>query len=84
MFCTMEEIKLIGPKIKAKVGEKVTLNVEFADQCWSSIHERRESFGYTRINDQQGSNKHIYDAIIHEDTTHFIFSIGDNKRLILE
>ena len=74
------EIKLIGPEIKAKSGEVVTLHAQFAGPCWSCIHERRAKSGYTRINDQQGNNEHIYDAIVHEDTTHFIFSIGDEGK----
>lgn len=75
-----EEIKLIGPEIKAKAGETVTLHAQFDKPCWSCIHERREKSGYSRINDQQGSNEHIYNTVVHEDTTHFIFSIGDNGR----
>lgn len=77
-------IKLIGPEIKAKAGETVTLKAEFAGRCWSCIHERRSKTGYSRISDQQGSSEQLYDAVIHEDTTHFIFSIGDNGRPDLE
>lgn len=73
-------IKLIGPEIKARPGEIVTLQAEFANPCWSYIHERRSEHGYFFINEQQGSNKHVYDATIHEDTTHFIFSIGDEGK----
>ena len=77
-------IKLIGHEIKAKAGETVTLKAEFAGRCWSCIHERRSKTGYSRISDQQGSSEQVYDAVIHEDTTHFIFSIGDNGRPDLE
>ena len=71
-------IKLIGPEIKARPGEIVTLQAEFAGPCWSSLHERRSKHGYFFINDQQGSDKHVVDLTNHDDTTHFIFSIGDN------
>lgn len=76
----MADIKLIGPEIKGKAGERVTLRAEFAAPCWSCIHERREKTGYTRLSDQNGNSQHVYDAEIHDDTTHFIFSIGDNGR----
>ena len=75
-----KEIKLIGPEIKGQVGETVALHAQFATECYSCIHERREKIGYTRIHDQQNSKEYTYNAIIHDDTTHFIFSIGDNGR----
>lgn len=78
------DIKLQGPIIKAEAGKRVTLKVRFDRPCWSCIHERRSKSGYYRLNDQQGGSVHIYDAIIHEDTTHFIFSIGDEGRPDLE
>lgn len=71
------EIKMIGPEIKARVGEVVTLEAEFAYPCWTCIHERRSQTGYMFLDEQQGSNMHTFDATIHPDTTHFIFSIGD-------
>lgn len=70
-------IKMIGPEIKARAGEKVTLRAVFDRPCWSCIHERRNMYGYMRINDQKGGSEHVFDALVHEDTTHFIFSIGD-------
>ena len=70
-------IKMINPEIRAKAGEVVTLRAEFERPCWSCIHERRTTVGYPRISDQQGGTVHVYDAVIHEDTTHFIVSIGD-------
>lgn len=70
-------IKLIGPEIRAKKGEVVTLHAEFATPCWSCIHERRSKNGYFFLNEQQGNSEHVYNATIHDDTTHFIFSIGD-------
>lgn len=72
-------IKMIGPEIRAKAGDVVRLHVEFDRPCWSCIHERRSKTKpyYFRLNDQQGSNEHTHDAIVHEDTTDFIFSIGD-------
>jgi len=77
-------IKLIGPEIKARAGETVTLKAEFAYRCWSCIHERRSTVGYRRIGDQQGGSEQVCDVLIHEDTTHFIFSIGDDGRPDLE
>ena len=74
------QIKLIGPEIKGKAGETVRLSAEFANECWSCIHERREKSGYIRISDRQGSASHEFDAMVHEDTTHFIVSIGDNGK----
>lgn len=74
------QIKLVGPEIKGKAGETVRLSAEFANECWSCIHERRENSGYIRISDRQGSASHEFDAMVHEDTTHFIVSIGDKGR----
>ena len=74
------EIKLIGPEIKGRAGETVKLSAEFDKECWSCIHERREKYGYVRISDHQGSNRHELDAEVHKDTTHFIVSIGDNGK----
>lgn len=76
----MVDIKLQGPIIKAKAGQTVPLKVQFDRPCWSCIHERREGTGYKRLDDQQGGSEHNYNAFIHEDTTHFIFSIGDEGR----
>ncbi len=78
------DIRLQGPIIKAEAGKRVTLKVRFDRPCWSCIHERRSKSGYYRLNDQQGGSVHIYDALIHEDTTHFIFSIGDEGKPDLE
>lgn len=71
------KVKLIGPDIRAKEGEVVTLHAEFATPCWSCIHERRSKNGYKFLDEQQGNSEHVYNATIHDDTTHFIFSIGD-------
>lgn len=76
----MAEIKLIGPEIKGKAGETVRLETEFAKECWSCVHERREKSGYVRISDLERGCKHVFDAMVHEDTTHFIVSIGDKGR----
>lgn len=71
---------MINPEIRAKAGEVVTLRAEFERPCWSCIHERRTTVGYPRISDQQGGTVHVYDAVIHDDTTHFVISIGDEGR----
>lgn len=76
----MNTIRLFGPNIVGKAGETVTLRAEFADACWSCIHERRERGGYVRISDQQGAAEHVCEAVIHDDTTDFIVSIGDGGR----
>ena len=78
----MEEIqiKMTGPRIKGRANETVRLSAEFAEECWSCIHERRRNSGYTRISDRQASSCHVFDALVHEDTTAFIISIGDNGR----
>ena len=76
----MADIKLQGPVIKAKIGEVVPLRVQFDRPCWSCIHERRSTIGYRRLDDQQGNSEHIYNALVHEDTTHFIVSIGDEGK----
>lgn len=76
----MVDIKLQGPIIKAKAGQTVPLKVQFDRPCWSCIHERRSKTGYFRLDDQKGSSEHIYNAFIHEDTTHFIVSIGDEGK----
>lgn len=73
-------IKLIGPEIKGRAGEKVRLSAEFAVKVWSCIHERRDKSGYVRIHDQKDSDKLTFDAEIHDDTTYFIVSIGDKGR----
>lgn len=78
------QIKMIGPEIKGKAGETITLNVEFANKCWSRIHERREGKGYFPISEQRDSDTHVCNTIVHEDTTHFIVSIGDEGRPDLE
>lgn len=73
------EIKLIGPEIKVKAGEKVRIVAEFAEKCHACLHERREGVPYIRICDQY-TDKLVYDAEIHDNTTNFIVSIGDNGR----
>lgn len=73
-------VKLIGPEIRAKKGEIVTLHAEFATPCWSCIHERRSKVGYKFLDEQKGSSSHVYNATVHDDTTHFIFSIGDQGK----
>ena len=78
------QIKMIGPEIKGKAGETITLNVEFANKCWSRIHERREGKGYFPISEQRDSDTHVCNTIVHEDTTNFIVSIGDEGRPDLE
>lgn len=80
----MAEIKLIGPEIKGYVNKTVRLEAEFAGPCWSCIHERRAKHGYVRLDDQHGGSRHVYDAMVHEDTTHFVVSIGDEGRPDLE
>ena len=72
------DIKMIGPEIRAKAGETVTLHVTFDRPCWSCIHERRmDGTLYYRLDEQKGGSEHTYEAIVHDNTTDFIFSIGD-------
>lgn len=77
-------IKMINPEIRAKAGEVVTLRAEFERSSWSCIHERRMTVGYPKVGEQQGGTVHVCDVVIHEDTTHFIVSIGDDGKPDLE
>lgn len=75
----MAEIKLVGPEIKGRAGEKVRLEVEFAKKCYACVHERREGKGYYRICDQQ-TDKLVYDAVLSDNTTDFIISTKDTDK----
>lgn len=75
----MAEIKLVGPEIKGRAGEKVRLEVEFAKKCYACVHERREGKGYYRICDQQ-TDKLVYDAVLSDNTTDFIISTKDKDK----
>lgn len=70
------QIKLIGPEIKAKAGQKVRLVAEFARVTNACVHERMEGSGYRRICDQHTAKLEC-DVVINEDTTDFIVTIND-------
>ena len=71
------QIKLIGPEIKCKSGEKAKLEIEFAKVTNACIHERREGVGYKRIYDAH-TDKIEFDAMVYDNTTDFIITINDN------
>lgn len=73
------QIKLVGPEIKGKAGEKVRLEAEFDHKCYACVHERREGVGYKRICDQY-TDKLVYDALLYDNTTDFIVSIKDSEK----
>lgn len=73
------QIKLVGPEIKGKAGEKVRLEAEFDHKCYACVHERREGVGYKRICDQF-TDKLVYDALLYDNTTNFIVSIKDSEK----
>lgn len=73
------QIKLVGPEIKGKAGEKVRLVAEFDHKCYACVHERREGVGYKRICDQH-TDKLVYDALLYDNTTNFIVSIKDSEK----
>lgn len=74
------DIRIYGPTIKARAGEKVTLEISFDRPTNSSIHERRESNPYKRIHDQSNSKVHVCEVEVHEDTTDFIVSTCEKGR----
>lgn len=73
------QIKLVGPKIKAKAGETVRLVAEFASVTNACVHERMEGSGYRRICDQHTAKLEC-DVIISENTTDFVVTICDNDK----
>jgi len=73
------QIKLVGPEIKGRANETVRLVAEFDHKCYACVHERREKSGYNRICDQQ-TERLVFDAMVHEDTTDFVISIRDNEK----
>lgn len=70
------QIKLIGPEIKGRAGERVRLVAEFARVTNACVHERREGMGYNRICDQRTA-KLEFDAMVYDNTTDFIVTIND-------
>lgn len=75
----MSEIKLVGPEIKGYANKTVRLEAEFDHKCYACVHERREGTGYKRICDQYTDTLE-YDAMVHEDTTHYVVSIKDSDK----
>lgn len=73
------QIKLVGPEIKGYANKTVRLEAEFDHKCYACVHERREGTGYARICDQH-TDKLVFDAMVHEDTTDFIVSIKDSDK----
>lgn len=73
------QIKLVGPEIKGKAGEKVRLEAEFAKKCYACVHERREGVPYKRLCDQY-TDKLVYDALLYDNTTDFIVSTKDSDK----
>lgn len=73
------QIKLVGPEIKSKAGEKVKLKAEFDHKCYACVHERREGVGYKRLCDQY-TDTLVYEALVYDNTTDFVISIRDNDK----
>lgn len=73
------QIKLIGPEIKCKSGEKAKLEIEFAKVTNACIHELREGIGYKRIYDAH-TDKIEFDAMVYDNTTDFIITINDTGK----
>jgi hypothetical protein len=68
-------IELKGAKkITAKPGSTVTLAVEFDSPCNSAIHERRVGGIYDILSTKENSDKHVFDVLVHDNTTDFIIS----------